>query len=148
MALEIATVTNSIAALDVLGVTLKDVDEIPTAAKGLGPIIIPGGNFITDFVVERMSFGGGSTAKMNVSYTLTYRLLFAPVGAGRGFKGVIDVMVDKLALFLDAVLAIDTFGGGIDIEIVGVTNFGVVGDPADDDYFGCDIALRVLEFVN
>ena len=111
MALAFATVADSIAALSVSGVTLKDVDNIPEDATGLGPLIIPAPNYLTNFSMTRQSYGGGSSAEMDVSYTLNYRLLFAPVGAGRGFIGVVDVMVDKLALFLDAVLAIDTIDG-------------------------------------
>ena len=146
MALAFATVADSIAALSVSGVTLKDVDNIPEDATGLGPLIIPAPNYLTNFSMTRQSYGGGSSAEMDVSYTLNYRLLFAPVGAGRGFIGVVDVMVDKLALFLDAVLAIDTIDGCEDITPDGVSNFGVVTDPAGNNYFGCDISLNILEF--
>ena len=148
MAIALATVADSIAALTVSGVTLKDVDNIPEDVTGMGPLIIPAPNYLTNFTMERMSFGGGSSAEMDVKYTLNYRLLFAPVGAGRGFIGVVDVMVDKLALFLDAILAIDTISGCEDITPSGVSNFGVVTDPAGNQYFGCDISLDVLEFTD
>lgn len=148
MALQMAAVANSIAALSVSGVTLKDVDEIPEDVTGLGPIIMPSPAFVTNFTVDPQSFGGGSTAMMDVFYNFNYRLLVFPTGSGRGYLGVYDVLVDKLALFLDAVLAIDTFTGGVGISVDGISNFGVIPDPADNNYFGVEITLRIQEFVN
>lgn len=148
MALEFAAVANSIAGLSVAGVTLKDIDEIPETAGGLGPLIIPAPDWMTDVDVDIQSFGGGSTALMDFNYTLTYRLLFAPVGAGRGFLGVLPDMIAKIALFYDAVLAVETLVGLEGIMPAGISNFGANPDPADVDYFGCDMSVRILEFVN
>jgi hypothetical protein len=146
MALQFAAVANSIAGLSVSGVTLTDVDEIPQAGDTRTPSIIPAPNWMSDFTMERMSFGGGSSALMDLRYTLTYRLLYAPVGSGRGFVGVVDKMIDKLALFLDAVIAVDTLTGLVDITPAGVSGFGVVTDPSDNKFWGCDISLSILEF--
>lgn len=146
MALQIAAVANSIAGLSVSGVTLFDIDEVPKIGDARKPYLIPAPDWLTDFNMERMSFGGGSSALVDLTYTLTYRLLYAPVGSGRGFIGVIDVMVDKVALFLDAIIAVDTLTGLVDITPVSVTNFGVVSDPSDNLFFGCDIAVGILEF--
>ncbi len=142
MALQIAAVANSIAGLSVSGVTLFDVDEIPAIGDARQPYIIPAPDWLTDFSMERMNFGG---QLRDVSYVLTYRLLYAPVGSGRGFVGVVDVMIDKAALFLDAIMAVVTLTGLEDIVPVSVTNFGVVSDPSDNLFWGCDIAVEVLE---
>ena len=53
-----------------------------------------------------------------------------------------------VALFLDAVLAVETMTGNVDITPVSVTNMGIVNDPADNVFYGCDISVRAKEFVN
>lgn len=144
------TVPNSIAAMSVSGVTIKDVDEIVDSVTDRAcPIIqpIPNG-FVTDFSVERDSQGPGSTALQTVMYTLNYRLMFAPVGTGRGLLGVWADMLVKARLFLDAIIANDDLAGTVDIRPVGALNFGPVSDPAGNQFHGCDFALRVQEFVN
>ena len=148
MALAIATVADSIAALSVTGVTIKDVDEIPAAVDPRQPTILPKPDFVTGFVVERDSFGAGS-AKMTVRYVLNYRFCYMPLGKGRAGKiENYDGIVDKVALFWDAVLAIDTLTGAVDIEPAGVVNMGLVNDPSDNIFLGCDLAVKVTEFVN
>lgn len=146
MALQLAAVANSIAALSVSGVTLKDVDEIPTKVDQRAPTILPLPDYVTDFDVERVSFGS-STALRDVSYTLNYRFCYKPVGMGRQ-KTIeyYDEMIDKVALFFDAVMAIETLTGAVDITPFGVTNMGIVNDPSDNEYIGCDLAVRILEF--
>ena len=147
MAIGIATIANAIAALSVTGLSIKDIDEIPPQADQSISTLIPLPDYMTDFEVEIDSFGGGSTAKMTVWYTLGYRLLYKPVGAGLDLE-YYDNMIALAAAFLDAVLVIETISGCEGIMPVGVVNMGVVNDPADHEYIGCDIFLRVQEFVN
>ena len=149
MALALATVTNSIAALSVTGLTIKDLDEIPAKADPRQATLLALPAFVTAFEMVRDSFGGGSEAKMSASYTLNYRLLYAPAGQGRaGTLENYDNMVALVTAFLDAAMAIDELTGAVDIVPAGITNMGLVNDPADNQWIGCDIALRVLEFVN
>ena len=96
----------------------------------------------------RDSTGGGSTAKMTVYYTLSYRLCHTRLGSGRGLFDVYDDMVAIAAAFLDAVLAIDVLTGAVDIMPSDAVNFGPVVDPAGDGFHGCDFALDITEFVN
>jgi len=147
MALQIAAVANSIAALSVSGVSLKDVDEIPAGVDKRSPTILPLPDYVTNFAVERVSFGS-STALQNISYTLNYRFCYKPVGQGRQ-KTIeyYDEMIDKVALFFDAVMAIETLTGAVDITPAGVTNMGIVNDPSENEFIGCDLAVRILEFV-
>ena len=149
MALAIATIANSIAALSVTGVTIKDIDEIPVGVDPNQPTIIPLPDYMTNFDVEIDSFGPGSTAKMSVYYTLNYRLCYKPADAGRSDTiEYYDNMVAAATAFLDAVLAADTVTGSIDVKPEAITNMGIVNDPADNSFHGCDIGLRVMEFVN
>ena len=149
MALQWAAVANSIAALSVAGVNLKDIDEIPAKASKREPFIIPLPHFVTDFTHERDSFGIGTVAKQTVEYTLNYRLCYKRAGAGRAnIIEYYDEMIAKAALFFDAVMAIDTFTGGVDMVPAGLFNMGIVNDPADNQFIGCDLSVRVTEFVN
>jgi hypothetical protein len=148
--LAIVTVANSIAALVVSGVTLFDVDEIPKGGI-IDPSIIPLPDYLTNFSTERQSYGGGSVAQMDVNYTLNYRLLYKKAGAGVGTTiEYFDEMLTKAVLFLDAILAIDTLTGVIDIvpSANAVTNMGLVNSPDDLIYHGCDLHVDCTEFVN
>ncbi len=146
MAIGWRTVMSSIAALSVSGVTIKDVDEVPEDVTGLGSIFMPLAAFITDFRVEPQSYGGGESALMDIYYTLNYRFYLAPVAAGRGFLSVLDLLVDKLALLLDALIAIGVITGAEGIRPVAISNYGTVFDPSDNQFWGCDIAIEILEF--
>ena len=147
MALAIATVVDNISKLSVSGLVIKDMDEIPGSVDARQPTLIPLPDFLTDYAMERDSFGGGSTAKMTVNYTLNYRLCYAPVGAGRPLEWF-DNMVSMVGLIMDAVMAVDTLGGTVDIVPAGVRNMGIVNDPGDAGFYGCDLAFKVEEFVN
>lgn len=149
MSLQIETVVSSIAELQVQDLQILRVDNVPATSSGREKYLIPLPNFITDFEAVRDSFGGGSTALQTVMYTLNYRLLYAPAGAGRG-----DVLewVSGLTLMVgyifDAILAVDVLEGAVDITPAGITNMGLVNAPDDRSFYGCDIAVRVTEFVN
>lgn len=149
MSLQIAAVANSIAALSVSGVVIKDIDEVPQVIDSRTVTLAPLTAYITNFVMERDSFGGGSSAKMTVTYTLNYRLYHSPVGDGRTniFSGFAD-LVAKVSAVWDAVLAIDVFVGAIDIIPVGVSQPGYVDAPDGSLWIGCDLSFRVAEFVN
>ena len=147
MALAIATVVDAISNLSVSGLTIKDMDQIPGAVDPRAPTLLPLPNFMSDWDFNRDSFGGGSIAKMDVHYVLNYRLCYKPIAAGRQIEWF-DNMVAMVGLIMDAVMAIDTMSGTVDIIPLGITNMGIVNDPADNAFFGCDISFRVMEFVN
>ncbi len=147
MALQITTLMDSIAALDVVGVTI--LPEPPAEATRMTPVLFPEPlGFITDFTMVRDSFGGGSTAKMTVEYVLHYTFCYAPIGSGRTGLDIYVDMVDKVADILDEILAIDVITGSIDVVPDPLTEFGPVLDPAGNQYLGCRMALRCQEFVN
>lgn len=151
MALALTTVADSISGLTVTNVAIKDLDEIPTAVttRAGTSVLMPLPEYVTEFEMERNSFGGGSTAKMTVTYTLNYRFFLAEVSAYRNNTlGWMDDIVDRVADIFDAILAIDVFAGCVDIEPGRITNMGVVNDPTDAQFYGCDISVEVKEFVN
>lgn len=149
MAMEIATIIDSISALSVDGLKICDLNEIPEVVDARQPVIYPKPDgFITSLVLELDSFGGGSTAKMHITYNITYRLCYAPVASGRGLFEVYPQMVAAAYRFLDAVIAIDTLTGVEDIRPADALNFGPVADPSGNYFHGCDIVLAVMEFIN
>lgn len=150
MSLAIVTVADSISKLSVSGVTLKDLDGIPTRVRKRDcPIFYPKPDgFISGFTPERVSMGSGSTAQLNVNYNLNYRFLFTPIGSERGLFALYPTMVAKVVLILEAVLANDIITGLVDFQVIDVGEFGPVEDPMGNFFHGCDFSLEILEFVN
>lgn len=150
MALAFTTITNSIAAIDVLGVTIRDIDEIPEAVTPtMCPVLYPEPvGFISNFEYTRQSQGGGAVALADVTYNLTYTFLYAPVGSGRGLFDVYDDMVAKVGLILDAFIIADAATGAVDLTPDTPLNLGPVSDPAGNVFHGCQFVLNITEFVN
>ena len=150
MALAIATIADSIAAVSVSGVTIKDLNEIPEAVTLRDcPVLFPRPDgFVTDLAVKRDSFGTGAVAKMTVTYILTYTFCHAPIGSGRGLFDVYDNMIANAFAIIDAIITNDTVTGLVDLQVDDALNFGPVEDPSGNVFHGCEIQLYVMEFVN
>ncbi len=149
MTLSFTTISDTISKLTVAGLTIKDIDEIPTSGDRV-PIVIPLPDFITGFGMERDSFGGAS-AKMTVNYTLNYRLLFIKAGAGRSnMIEALNGLTEMIGLFLDEILAVGVVAGVEDLtpNSNAVTNMGLVNAPDDEANYGCDFQMESMEFEN
>lgn len=147
MALQLRTIVNSIAGLDVDGVRI--LNDPPADLTRLTPVMFPEPvDFLSDFAMVRDSFGGGSVAKMTVDYSLHYTFCYAPVGAGRTGLDIYIDMLEKVGLILDAILAIDVIDGAVDLVPTAVSEMGGVPDPAGNTYLGCRITIHTQEFVN
>lgn len=147
MTLAITTVTNSIAALTVTGLTIKDVDEIPQGLVDRDcPVLIPNpDNFITGFKAEPDTL---DKTKWTVTYTLNYLLIYAQVGAGRTtvmekFSGEIT----KAFAFIDAVAAALTLTGSVDWDPGVVDNFDIV-TIGENNFHSCHVSVDITEFIN
>ncbi len=160
---DITTVCTAIAGLTITDTTLNknlkifDLDGIPDQIQARDcPCFFPN---VTVGVwemqpVQRMSFGSGGNlsneAKKNIIYTLRWRLLYAPVGAGRTpeLKGYIKAM----ALLTSAIItkfvstAGDTLGGMIDLYPQRVSQAGTKEDPSGNPFHGVDFDFYVLEY--
>jgi len=142
----ISTVTNSIAALSISGVTIKDIDEIPDTARLLTPLLIPQpNNFVTDLSVSFETFGSNGGAKINTNYTLNYVFLYCEVGGISAFAAFGGLMTKLSALF-DAINSNDAITGAVDVKINSVGNIGVITDPAGNEFWGLEFSLRILEY--
>ena len=144
----IATVADSIAGLSVSGVTMRDTDQIPPNGEMVCPIFFlqPSG-FISDLSVVRTTFGINGAGRLDMSYTLNYVYLHAPVGGSVGTFDLYAGMVTKLALILNAIMSNDTITGPEDIKPGGLIDMGVVADPTGKEYWGTLVAINVLEYV-
>ncbi len=151
MALALSTITAAIAALSVSGVTIKDTSAIPKSVEPRDcPILYPRPDgFVSAFNVVRDSFGADSQARKTVTYTLTYRFLYAALGTDRA--AVFDAYDDfaaKAFAILDVILANSTISGLVDLTPIDTPAWGPVSDPSGKMFHGTDISLAVTEFVN
>jgi hypothetical protein len=141
------TVADSIAGISISGVTVKDINEIPENVELLCPVLIPQPNdYITNLSVERMSFGGGGTAKLDMTYTLNYVYLHSAVGGLSQFDAYSGI-ITKLELILEAILTNDNIAGPVDFEVETIPSIGVIEDPAGGQYWGTLLSFRVTEHV-
>ena len=149
MSINAVTVADSISKLSVSGVGLKDLDEIPNGVLSRDcPLILPAPDFIQVASIERDTFGSGSGAKWTFDYTLNYRLFYKEAGTGRTLGSIYPALVAKAMLFVDAIIANDALTGALDANFGGLTGFGIVPDPTDKLFWGCDIQIAITEFVN
>ncbi len=143
----ISTVADSIAALSVSGVTIKDIDQIPDTARMLCPLIIPQpANFVSDLSITFESFGSNGGAKINTNYTLNYVFLLCEVGSGMGAFAAFSGLISKLSALLVEINSNDSITGAVDVKINSISNIGVITDPAGVEFWGLEFSLRVLEF--
>ena len=146
IALHPLTVSASIAALSISGVTIKDVDEIPDSAAMLCPLIVPRPNdFITNIQAVRQSFGGGGTARIDFTYTLNYAFLFCEAGSGQGAFAPYDGLLEKLVTILETMLTNDDISGAVDMQVDNIGEIGVISDPSNKNFWGVHFSLRCLE---
>lgn len=139
-------VASSIAALSVSGVTIRDLDEIPTSCTVLVPCLIPKPDgYITNLSVTPDTYGTLGTGKLTLKYTLTYRYLHAVIGASLDF-GVYNGLIANTAAILAAILALDYANGVQDMRVNTITAIGPVEDPAGNSYHGCDIVINIEQF--
>lgn len=147
MSLQIATVWASIGALSVTNLDIKDIGEVTETYEIRGAIMYPNiESPITIAVPKRQSFGLGSLAKKDITYSLNYRLLYAPVGSGRGIKDIYSSMFVMVAGIFDAVAVSDALTGTIDINPRISSSSTTVKDPGGNSFYGLDISFDVLEY--
>jgi len=146
MGLAIQTIVDSIKGLSVTGVTIKEFTDLNVQVDPRScPVLFPDpADFITGWSINRDTFSGLKTA----TYTLRYTFCYKPIGSGRMGFGEYDAMVAKAAAILDKIIANDTINGCVDIQPEAVPYFGLVNDPVGESFFGCQILLRVTEFIN
>lgn len=145
---QLETVAASIAALSISGMNIKGIDNIPQSANGLTPLLIPQPNdFVTNLSPTRVSFGGGGTAKMDLTYTLHYVYLHAEAGSGLSTYAVYAGLIANFVAIIEAILENDDISGAVDMELGNVGDIGIISDPSDNEFWGVLFELNILEHV-
>ncbi len=150
VSVQLATVAEGISQISVAGVTMKDIDQVPENCLELCPIFFPRPDrFLSNVVYTPQSVGPGSSRQADLAYTLTYSYLHAPIVGGLG--GLFEVysgMLAKVVLVMNAIISNDSLSGAVDVELKEIGPGFVVQDPAGNTYHGCDVAIRIMEFIN
>jgi hypothetical protein len=146
MTLQLLTVAETIAALEVDGLLIRDIDDIPAEVGLRQALLIPHPNYVSDFSMERMAYD----VLIDVTYTLNYRLCYQAIGAERAMTLTVwSGMVDMVAQIWDAFLAIGVFNSDhneiVEVIPLAPSNMGIVNDPSDRAFYGCDLAFQVKE---
>jgi hypothetical protein len=143
---QLVTIVDSIAEIQVEGVNVRDAAHIPENAIDSCPVFFPAPDgFVTSPTFTAQSFGADDQRKMDLSYTLKYRLLYAPLGSG-AFLANYAGTLEKVGLILEAILGTSTPEGAVDMSLQDL-KLDAMTDPAGAiQYHGAEITLRVLEF--
>jgi hypothetical protein len=150
MALNSAGITAAIAALNISGVTIKDVTAIPQQVTNRDcPILFP---FPNDWIsggkaaADETTFGTPSTRLWHVHRTFTYLYLHSAVGAGRELSDYYSGAVTKLENITSAITTLDV--SGVDVETIAHTGIGVLQDAAGNKFTGCQFDITLQERIN
>lgn len=143
---DVLTVTNSIAALSITGVTICDADQIPEALGLEYAVLAPiPDDFITDLEITRSELSG---QKLDVRYNLHYRYYHCAIGGGvGGIFSVIPAMITNLAAIVKAFSLDDSLAGAMDNGFPTIGHIGPVADAAGNQYHGCDLTIHILQFL-
>ena len=149
VSLNLANIANSIAAISISGVTVKDKDEVVANWTPIPNVLYPNPDgWITDFSIDYKAITRGAAAPANFIYTLNYRFLGVQVGDLSTFPVSYSALVDKLILIINAIFSEDDpYSGGVNMEL-GAVDLGPKMDPAGNQYFGADFALMIEEIQN
>ena len=145
----LVTVADSIAALNVSGVNVRDIDQIPESALPILPVLYLRPNeFITNLKWSRETYGTDATAAMNLTYVLHYHYLHAVVGSAGSLLSVYSGLITNLIKILKAIFEDSNPDGAVDMTLVSISSVGVLTDPAGEvKYHGVEISLQVTEYI-
>lgn len=129
--------------------TIKDLTGVAQAINSRDcPIMIPKTPFMDGIEAEPQAFGAATVRPWNVTYYLNYRILYAPVGTQRNIAEVLQPMTDLSGLVVTAILTGDITMGAEDSMAFTIENMGVVNAPNDDPFYGFDMRVQVMEYLN
>lgn len=144
---QIATITESIAGIDLPTIDIRDVNSIPESVVHYAPVLSPRpDDFITDLTFTRESFGAGEM--MNIEYRMHWQYFHAPVGSGLALFAVYGDMVSNLAKIIEKIADTVKIEGAIDVKIDNINRIAVLKDASNNDFHGVELSLLVTEFIN
>jgi len=150
MPLAAGTIATAIAALTISGVVVKNITEIPDAVDlRNGPQLLPGPTWISGGIGSSedsegpATFGPGMWVFQRV---FNYRYFHAAVGVGRGLQDHYSAMTTNLDAIFTAFVTLDV--ANVDVMELSNSEFGAVLDPANNQFYGFDIAVALKERIN
>lgn len=145
--IQFGNVITAISQLHINGVAIKDIDEIPENAEMVLPVLFPDpGDLITEVSLERLSYGSGTTAAMNMRYRLHYLYAHAKIGSSLSLSSVMPGLLSNLALILEVMATNDAVNGAVDLDNPQI-QIGQIESPNGAKFHGAAISLGVLEHV-
>ncbi len=149
MTLQTAAIITSIAGYSVTGVTILDADAMKDKVEVRDtPFLMLAPTWFTKPEYTYDSYGTGVSAAITMKYVLVWRFFFAEVGVERGHADIFQGFIQKVTAIIDAVIANDATSDAVHLQVASVGPFGVVTDPVENEFFGCDIGISVMEYVN
>ena len=149
MSIDLDTITASIAAVAITGVTVRDTSNMTDAVNIRDcPLLSPRPfQFVGLSPIERDTYGGPATSQKSATFTLTYRYFHSAIGQGRGMYDEYPTFIDKIFAIADAIIAADDLNGVVDINLNGMPDIGVVEDGAGNQFWGTDLEFNCLIFI-
>lgn len=142
------TVANSVSGLRVDGIKILNIDQIPETVTMLGPVLMPQPNgFVSDISPQFQSYGSNGAAKIDLAYTLNYLYLHAPIGSGISTYELYAALLANVIAIFEAIFANDAIDGAIDVQLSSLSDIGTITDPSENQYWGVQFSLRILEHV-
>lgn len=138
------TAATSIAGLTITGIPIKDLTNILTDVSMACPVLMPAPGFVSNLQpVLPETYGSSGAERLTLKYDLTYRYFHCAVGADMTW-GFYDDVVSNVAAILAVLLTNDKLTGLSDLRVKSISEIpGVVTDPLQNEYFGCDITLSI-----
>lgn len=137
-----------IVATDNTSIKVVDLGGMPDAVETHHtPLLAPAPTFITNIGLEKVSQGSGLGAKINFSYNMNYRFFYRTVGMETRIAPIYAELVAATFGILSWVIDNDSAGGAIHLEPDTLSAFGTLKDPSDNLFWGCEIGIKVLEFL-
>ena len=141
--IDLATVTNAIAALSISGVTIKDIDEVTNSIGVNSGVLMPRpDNFITEMNITAAEL---SKQNLDVRYTLHYQYFHCAIG--QNLFADFAPLLAKIALIIVAFCNDATLAGSIDGGMPTVDVVGPIQDAAGNSYHGCEFSMPILQFL-
>ena len=151
MTLSTSSITAGIAAINISGLSIKDITAIPEQVQPRDcPILFP---HPVQFIQggaggeEGLETFGTPTSRFWL-FNRTYRYLFlyAPVGSTRGMVDIYSGYVSKIDSIMESITELDVTD--VDVRNISVSELGVIEDPAGSKFYGCTIDIMFREKVN
>jgi hypothetical protein len=153
MPLNATTIAAGFAALTITGVTVKAIGAMPEQVTARDcPLLMPAPNFVLGGITSSedsegpATFGASGAGMWVFQRVWQWRYCHAAVGSARGMLDHYAGMMTAQDAIITALCALDI--ANVDVMEIDCNEFGVVTDPAGNQFFGFDIAVALKERIN